>query len=79
MPMTVFNLLSKHNSAQDSIDRGGRPMTTITAPQSQALWMLNSLMVERVTADQTERRLLDARAVGHRRRQPAAAHAHARG
>ncbi len=28
-------------------------MTTITAPQSQALWMLNSLMVERVTADQT--------------------------
>ena len=28
-------------------------MTTITAPQGQALWMLNSLMVERVTADQT--------------------------
>lgn len=28
-------------------------MTTITAPQRQALWMLNSLMVERVTADQT--------------------------
>jgi quercetin dioxygenase-like cupin family protein len=27
--------------------------TTTTAPTSPALWMLNSLMVERVTADQT--------------------------
>ena len=51
--MTVFNRFSKHNSAQDRIFREGSPMITITAPQGQPLWMLNSLMVERATADQT--------------------------
>ena len=51
--MTVFNLFFGHNSAHDSMSQKGKLMTTITAPHSQALWMLNSLMIERVTADQT--------------------------